>query len=171
VAGSGKKARAGATARGTLPELHRVLVPTDFSELSLAAVPFAYALVARAGCVHLLHVVEVSGQPNPLYAHYRPGRTPTSEERAAQEAALRERLAALAPAAARAKRVSTEIELVESTTVAECIEETARRRRVDAICMASHGRSGVGRALFGSVAEAVLRGSGRPVLIVPAPRS
>jgi nucleotide-binding universal stress UspA family protein len=148
-----------------------VLVPADFSELSLAAVPFAYALAAPGGSVHLLHVVEASGQPNPLYAHYQPGRTPTPEQRAAQEAELRERLQALVPDAARSGGVSTEIELTESADVADCIVETAERLRVDVICMASHGRSGLGRALFGSVAKGVLRRCGRPVLIVPGPRS
>jgi nucleotide-binding universal stress UspA family protein len=170
VAGSGTS-EARASAPGKVPELRRVLVPTDFSELSLAAVPFAYALAAPGGSVHLLHVVEVSEQPNPLYAHYRPGRTPTPDERAAQEAELRERLRALVPGGARAKNVSTEIELAESTEVAECIAEAAERLHVDAICIATHGRSGLGRALFGSVAKAVLRSSRRPILIVPAQRS
>ena len=164
-------AGSGTSGGGKLPELRRVLVSTDFSELSLLAVPFGYALVAPVGSVHLLHVVESSGQPNPLYAHYRSGRTPTSEERAAQEAALRERLRALEPDAARARGVSTQIEIAESSEVAECIAETAQRLRADAICMASRGRGGLGRALFGSVAEEVLRRSDRPVLIVPGPRS
>jgi nucleotide-binding universal stress UspA family protein len=34
--------------------------------------------------------------------------------------------------------------------------------------MASHGRSGLKRALIGSVAEQVLRASPTPVLVVPA---
>lgn len=152
---------------GAIPEFRRVLVPTDFSELSLEAVPFAYALAARGGSVCLLHVVESAGPPNPLYAHYRPGRTPTPEERAAQEADLRQKLRELEPGFARAKGVSTEVELAESAAVAECIVEIAGRLRADAVCMASHGRSGLGRALFGSVAEEVLRRVDRPALIVP----
>jgi nucleotide-binding universal stress UspA family protein len=34
------------------------------------------------------------------------------------------------------------------------------------VCMATHGRSGVGHAVLGSVAEAVLRDSGQPLLLV-----
>ena len=58
-------------------ELRRVLVPTDFSEAGLTAIPYAYAVTARGGTVHLLHVVEPVTAPNPLYAHYVPGRMPT----------------------------------------------------------------------------------------------
>ncbi|MFN4896667.1 MAG: universal stress protein [Pseudomonadota bacterium] len=38
----------------------------------------------------------------------------------------------------------------------------------DMVIISSHGRSGVSRALMGSVAEHVLRHCGRPVLVVPA---
>jgi nucleotide-binding universal stress UspA family protein len=156
---------------GAVSEFRRVLVPTDLSPLSLEAVPFAYALAAPGGCVYLLHVVEPSERPNPLYAHYRPGRTPTPAERAAQEDELREQLRGLEPEGAQAKGVSTEVEIAESAEVAECIAEAAERLHADAICMSSHGRSGLRRAVFGSVAEAVLCQRHRPILIVPGRRS
>jgi nucleotide-binding universal stress UspA family protein len=41
---------------------------------------------------------------------------------------------------------------------------------VDAIALASHGRSGVTRALLASVAEEVLRHSDKPVFVVRPPR-
>lgn len=43
-----------------------------------------------------------------------------------------------------------------------------RECQVDLVAMTTHGRSGLGRLLFGSVAEAVLRGSDVPVLLVRA---
>jgi nucleotide-binding universal stress UspA family protein len=43
---------------------------------------------------------------------------------------------------------------------------TAQEERPDLIVMGTHGRHGMGRFLVGSVAEAVLRGSPYPVLIV-----
>lgn len=49
---------------------------------------------------------------------------------------------------------------------AKRILETAENRDVDHIVMGSHGRSGVGRVLFGSVAEAVTRRSAVPVTVV-----
>lgn len=46
------------------------------------------------------------------------------------------------------------------------IVEAAGLYKVDLIVMTTHGRSGLGRLVFGSVAESVLRGTGRPVLVV-----
>jgi nucleotide-binding universal stress UspA family protein len=48
---------------------------------------------------------------------------------------------------------------------AECITESARTRQVDLIVMATHGRTGPGRWVLGSVAEAVVTASPVPVLV------
>jgi nucleotide-binding universal stress UspA family protein len=42
----------------------------------------------------------------------------------------------------------------------------AREAKADLIAMTTHGRSGFGRLLFGSVAEAVLRQSEVPVFLM-----
>jgi nucleotide-binding universal stress UspA family protein len=154
-----------------IPKLERVLVTTDFSELASAAIPFAYAIVERGGTVHLLHVVEPATLPNPLYAHYQPGRAPTPAEREAQLADLREQLGALVPAGARERGVASALELAEGSDVAAQVRAVADRIGADALCVASHGRSGLARTLLGSVAEAVLRRAGRPIFIVPDARS
>ena len=49
---------------------------------------------------------------------------------------------------------------------ASAIVEAARRHDVDLIVMSTHGRSGLGRLVFGSVAESVLRGTTVPILLV-----
>jgi len=50
------------------------------------------------------------------------------------------------------------------------IVRCAGDEQVDLIAMSTHGRSGLDRALHGSVAEAVLRTAGRPVLLTrPGP--
>jgi nucleotide-binding universal stress UspA family protein len=148
-----------------------VLATTDLSEIGDSAIPFAYALPRRGGSVILLHVIEPVTVPNPLYAHYAPGRAPTAAERAAQEAELREKLRALVPSGAAARGIKTEIALVEGRDVARCIAEAAGRLRADALCIASHGRSGLARTLLGSVAHAVLLAARLPTLIVPRRRS
>lgn len=53
-------------------------------------------------------------------------------------------------------------------TPARVIVDEARRRDVDLIVMTTHGRSGLGRLVFGSVAEDVLRNAPCPVLLIPA---
>ena len=48
---------------------------------------------------------------------------------------------------------------------ASAIVEAARVGKVDLIVMTTHGRSGLGRLVLGSVAEAVLRGTTTPILL------
>ena len=59
--------------------------------------------------------------------------------------------------------------LVSEGPVAAAIIEAANRERIDLIAMATHGRSGMQRVVYGSVAEQVLRSSSRPILLVRAP--
>ena len=51
---------------------------------------------------------------------------------------------------------------------AETLSDFAKRSEVDLIVIATHGRSGVGRWVMGSVADRILRSSGAPVLMVRA---
>jgi len=49
---------------------------------------------------------------------------------------------------------------------APAIVEAARVYKADLIVMSTHGRSGLGRLVFGSVAESVLRGTPVPILLL-----
>ena len=59
--------------------------------------------------------------------------------------------------------------LVGEGPVAAAIIGAAERERIDLIAMATHGRSGMQRVVYGSVAEQVLRSSHKPILLVRAP--
>jgi len=59
--------------------------------------------------------------------------------------------------------------LVGEGPVAASIIEAAEQQQIDLIAMATHGRSGMQRVVYGSVAEHVLRSSSRPILLVRAP--
>ena len=150
-----------------LPALRSALVTTDLSELGNRALPWAYAVVAPGGVVHLMHVIEPVHVPNPLYAHYTPGRAPTAEERASQRRAIEEKLRALVPAGAKARGIETVVAVGEDDEVAQCICEAAAARNVDLVCMSTHGRSGLAKVLLGSVAERVLEHCRRPLFVVP----
>lgn len=63
----------------------------------------------------------------------------------------------------RGVRVKTEVRRGQA---ADEIVQAAREANADVIAMTTHGRSGLGRLLFGSVAEAVLRTSELPVLLI-----
>ena len=61
--------------------------------------------------------------------------------------------------------VATSFGVVFSSNTAEAIGESANELGVDLIIMATHGRSGLSHLLTGSVTEAVIRNSGKPVLV------
>jgi nucleotide-binding universal stress UspA family protein len=65
----------------------------------------------------------------------------------------------------------TRTEVLRSSEPAKALVEAAERLGVDAIVMASHGRSGLARTLLGSVSEAVLRHAHEPVVVVRPPAS
>jgi nucleotide-binding universal stress UspA family protein len=53
----------------------------------------------------------------------------------------------------------------------EQIEQAIERLGVDAICLSSHGRSGVSKVLAGSVAQTVMEGSRHPLVVIRPPRA
>jgi nucleotide-binding universal stress UspA family protein len=148
-----------------IPELRQVLVTTDFSPLANRAIPFAYALVREGGVVHLCHVAE-HALPNPLYAYPDDGAVTGKP----LERELRSKLDALVPPEALRRGIQTHAFVADGGRAATAILQAAERLGVDAICLASHGRSGLAEAILGSVAHEVVGASERPVLIVRAPR-
>jgi nucleotide-binding universal stress UspA family protein len=63
--------------------------------------------------------------------------------------------------------MTVRMEVVEGWSIPEQVLAAADRLNAALIIMGTHGRTGLRRALMGSVAEAVLRHSHRPVLVVP----
>lgn len=140
----------GAQEAAALPVLHRLLVATDFSAQGDAAIPFAFALAPEGATVHLV-TVEAS--------------TLTQEARRAQQRLLRQRV----PPQARLRGVSAQVEVLSGSSVADTLAKAAERFNADLVCLSSHGRGGLGRALLGSVAHQTLSHCRRPVLVVQSP--
>jgi len=70
----------------------------------------------------------------------------------------------------RAKGVTATCEVREGRAATEILA-AARASKADLIAMATHGRTGLGRLLFGSVAEEVLRQASIPVFMIRQPES
>ncbi|MDH5605304.1 MAG: universal stress protein [Anaerolineae bacterium] len=56
--------------------------------------------------------------------------------------------------------------VVEQGTIVETVIDIARKKDVDLIAMASHGRSGLGRVFYGSVSAGLLQQIDRPLLLI-----
>jgi nucleotide-binding universal stress UspA family protein len=66
--------------------------------------------------------------------------------------------------------VSARSRRIAGDNAAVAILDAAAEENAEMIVIATHGRSGVGKWLLGSVAEKVVRGATCPVLVVPADR-
>jgi nucleotide-binding universal stress UspA family protein len=134
--------------------LESVLVTTDLSPLGNAAIPQAYRLLMRGrGTVTLLHVAE----PAALWL--------SPDRRNEMETALLN----LVPRGFDPHAIRTRTLVVNSDSPGEAIVQAARRIGPDVVVMSSHGRSGLGRAVRGSVTDQVLHAAPMPVLVVADP--
>ncbi len=142
-------------------KIEKILFPTDFSECAQHALMYALSLATEYKAqLIVLHVVpqlnlppEMEASAGALYNEM--------EERA------RAKIVKLIP-----KRFMEKIKVqnvvVRGVPFLEIIRE-ARKRNVDLITIATHGRTGLEHAMFGSTAEKVARKAPCPVLIVRHP--
>ncbi|MFD1595270.1 universal stress protein [Haloplanus litoreus] len=136
---------------------HDILVPTDGSNASAAAVDHAVSLASQYDArVHALYVVDT-------------GSYGLLEERASVVVdALREegkKAVGTVETAAETADLGVETAVVEGT-VHRSILDYAEENGVDLIVMGTHGRRGIDRYLLGSVTERIVRSAPIPVLTV-----
>ena len=135
-----------------------ILVPTDFSEPSDAALQYATNMAQAFGAqLYLMHVPGKTGEN--LETNFPVSRF---------ETAARERLGTFL-SQEEIERLRPEYAL-RIGTPAEEIVRYADGRDVDLIIMGTHGRTGVAHLLMGSVAEQVVRTAPCPVLLVRHPK-
>ena len=125
----------------------RIMVPLDGSDLAQSALPHAVELCRALNATLLLVYVR-----DPRSGSVEAARRYLDFVRNQQAAA----------------GVTIEI-LVRDGAVAAALIEAAEQERVDLIAMATHGRSGLQRVVYGSVAEQLLRSSAKPILLVRVP--
>lgn len=124
-------------------KMKEILVPIDFSAVSEAAVKVATAMARETGArLHLVHVVPPATDPS------------LGSEQLTRFGRLF------------GHGLVVEIALLSGRAARE-IAKYARDKGIDLIVISTHGRTGVSRALLGSVAEGVVRLSPCFVLTVP----
>jgi nucleotide-binding universal stress UspA family protein len=146
--------------------LKHILVPTDFSEGSDAAVGYARALAGTFGAsIDLLHVAENVFTRAFAGEGYVAG---LPELQAEIERAAREQLAELLIDDDVPKLDAKSVVITSNATANEIVNY-ARTNGIDLIVMGTHGRSGISHFLLGSVAERVVRTAPCPVLTLRHP--
>lgn len=141
-----------------------ILVPLDGSRRAEAILPYVEALAQEHSAkVVLMQVVE----PGPLLFGAAEGYTELMldelqhrmENAETYLSTQRERLAE--------QGIETEVRLADGPIV-EAVIRAAEAVNADLIALASHGRSGLARAFYGSVAAGVLQRADRPLLLIRA---
>ena len=150
----------------------RVLVPLDGSRFASRALRYAAEVAQRFSAeVILIHVVK------PATAVIDAA-TPIGVSAAASEIAVQVALEADKRNAARARRyLSGKVRAMRSRhirssyrvltgDIAHSIIEFGEKENIDLVVMTTHGKTGLKRAVMGSVADVVIRESGKPVLVI-----
>jgi nucleotide-binding universal stress UspA family protein len=145
-----------------------VLVPVDGSDLAGAVVDLAAAIAhRRGGRVVLLTVPQVYGLDVAWYTAGAPDAAALvpMDDLLAEARADGARYLATAAARLEADGAHVTTLMVEDEPAA-AIVQSAREQRAGLIAMSTHGRGGLDRWAFGSIADKVLQTATTPVLLV-----
>ena len=141
--------------------IKNILVPTDFSAGSQAALACARDLAACLDAsLHIMHVVENPFAPGGFMEMYPlpPGYYPIDLEDHA-----RQMLDGCLSADDKVRFKAT-LKTASGIPAQEILNRLEEEPKVDLVVMATHGRGGVARLVMGSVADKIVRGAKCPVL-------
>lgn len=143
-------------------KIKNILLPTDFSKISLSAAEYAVVLAEHFGAkIHLLHVLD---KTPPILAIRA---LDLSKEKIIESIEKDAKMSLQECLAKINHNKDIEIHLVIRKGVDyEEIIKFAKDKKIDVIVIATHGRTGILHTLMGSVAEKVVRYSKTPVLVI-----
>ena len=158
-------------AASTTLSFRRVLVPVDGSELADGVLEHALAIGAPHETEYHLLTVVSAWPPTNLYPSVTPTVGRRNIERFTGEA-RREAERSLARVAgllgAHGVRAHAHV-IVSAEQPAQAILDFMPKHDIDVVALATRARSGIGRAILGSVADKVLRAAQIPVLVYHVP--
>jgi nucleotide-binding universal stress UspA family protein len=143
----------------TAVAIKNILFATDFSEVSEAALPYVTALSLRYGStVHVAHVLPEATfvRPSPI----DPALFGSIYEQA--HSGAQEKIQRLSD---RLRGFPHET-YIRHGKVCDVLSEIIRDQQIDLLVGGTHGRTGLGKLVMGSVAEEIFRQSACPVLTV-----
>ncbi|MES2766203.1 MAG: universal stress protein [Bacteroidota bacterium] len=139
-----------------------ILVATDFSEPAKCVLRYAKEMAAEnKAMIHVVHTVEMIEYPTGLV--YPGMENILNEERAVE---LSDRALGTIASELDTEGFSVTTETLRNGDAADGISDYAKSHDIDLICIATHGRSGLGHFFLGSTTERLLRKTYCPVLVV-----
>lgn len=152
----------------------RLLVPLDGSRFGSRALRYAIEIAKHFDAEVILLQVVKPGIPAPTTTGVMPSMESSVSDEITVEVALKEEKRHVAHArrylsgkarGIRSHDIKASYEVVVGEP-AQTIMEFSKKEHMDLVVMTTHGKSGIKRAIMGSVADAVIRESGKPVLVV-----
>jgi len=138
-----------------------ILVPVDFSTVSNKAYIYALEMIRRmGGRLHVLHVLDTDFLTGAVHITIEP----LDESVAKWRKRAEEKLNKLYHKDDE-EGLDIQIHLREGLPHEEILK-AAEEIKTDLIIMGSHGRQGLERAIFGSVAEKVVRTADTPLMLI-----
>ena len=138
--------------------LSKILVPLDGSEIGEAALCYAVALANKTGAemalIEVLEQVRGVGASGPHYS--------IREDESVKKSVLSYLDHVARPIKSQGLTVSTTMLFGNAASI---IIDYAEKNGVDLIAVSTHGRSGLGRWVFGSVTDKILHTGNVPVLV------
>jgi universal stress protein A len=141
--------------------IRKIMVPVDFSSTSNKAFIFAREMVdCWEGQIHLVHILDTDFLSGAVHITIEP----LDESVAKWRKRVEEKLKSVYHNED-GSQLAGEIHIREGKPHEEILN-LAKELDVDMIVIGSHGRKGLERAIFGSVAERVTRMADVPVLVI-----
>jgi nucleotide-binding universal stress UspA family protein len=148
----------------------KILVCLDGSRLAEQIIPYATEQALHFKCkVVLLQVYNISSSIAAAAAGGAAGTSMVGPDMIKEEISRleSEAITYLNEVAISLKEQGLDVSVaISQGTAGDTIVSFAQAEGVDLIALATHGHSGLGRVVFGSVADKVLRDSGLPILII-----
>jgi nucleotide-binding universal stress UspA family protein len=142
-----------------MPKVEKILFPIDFAETYESFLPWVSTFVEKFGAT--LYVLFVAQDLSEFSTFYVPHASIKGFQEEALEAANKKMAAEVQESLKQFPKLETRVAV---GSPANKILELAAKEKIDLIIMGTHGRKGLERTIFGSVADKVVQGAPCPVV-------
>jgi nucleotide-binding universal stress UspA family protein len=144
-----------------MKQVQKILFPIDFASNFESLLPWVVTFAEKFGAT--VYVLFVTQDLSGYSTFYVPHGNIQSFQQEALGAAKKKMQAVAGESFKGFKKLETRVEM---GSPAEKILEVAKKEKIDLIVMGAHGRKGLEKAIFGSVADKVVKNATCPVLTI-----